>query len=59
MRKALKTIGIVLLAVVILAGGLIGYLTITEFRPASVQDAAPRRPGKRPPPCARAKASAC
>ena len=40
MRKALKTIGIVLLAVVILAGGLIGYLTITEFRPASVQDAA-------------------
>lgn len=58
MRKALKTIGIVLLAVVILAGGLIGYLTITEFRPASVQDA-PRRPGKRPPPCARAKASAC
>ena len=40
MRKALKTIGIVLLALVILAGGLIGYLTITEFRPASVQDAA-------------------
>ena len=40
MRKALKTIGIVLLVVVILAGGLIGYLTITEFRPASVQDAA-------------------
>ncbi len=40
MRKALKTIGIVLLAVAILAGGLIGYLTITEFRPASVQDAA-------------------
>ena len=38
--KWLKIIGIVLLAVVILAGGLIGYLTITEFRPASVQDAA-------------------
>ena len=36
MRKALKTIGIVLLAVVILAGGLIGYLTITVFRSAFV-----------------------
>ena len=40
MRKVLKIIGIVLLAVIVLAAGLIGYLTITEFRPAAVQDAA-------------------
>ena len=40
MRKALKIIGIVLLAVVILAAGFIGYLTVTEFRPKAVQAAA-------------------
>lgn len=40
MRKALKIMGCALLALVVLAGGLVIYLTATEFRPADVQDAA-------------------
>ena len=39
MKKALKIIGCVLLAVVILAGGFIGYLTLTEFNPAATENA--------------------
>lgn len=40
MRKALKIMGCALLVLVVLAGGLVIYLTATEFRPADVQDAA-------------------
>lgn len=37
MKKFLKTLLIIILAVVILAGGLIGYLTITEYKPEDVE----------------------
>ena len=38
-RVILKAVGIVLLAVVILAAGLIGYLSATEYRPEDTQAA--------------------
>lgn len=40
MRKALKIIGGVLLALIVLACGLVIWLTATEFKPSDVQDAA-------------------
>ncbi len=38
MRKALKTVGIVLLCIIIIVGAALAYLTITEFRPNDVED---------------------
>ena len=39
MKKILKYAGICLLTVIIAAAGLVGYLTITEYRPADIQPA--------------------
>ena len=37
LRRIVRAVGIVLLAVVMLAAGLIGFLSVTEFRPADVE----------------------
>lgn len=39
MKKVLKVIGIVLLVLVIAAGGFVGYLTIAEYKPADREKA--------------------
>lgn len=39
-KRLLKGIGIFLLAVIVLAGGLLAYLSITEFKPADVEKVA-------------------
>ena len=39
MKKILKALGILLLALILLVGGFIGYLSVTEYHPQSVEDA--------------------